>query len=307
MKTVGGIRLFGDPKHGSEEVKVYKGYDSRSPKYIIACDEDADMDLDGQLEDPPELLAVKMVPCGLAGAPGELPPVERMRREAKALNKIAGVDNIAHLHRLLQTNNSDGSDRNRYFVLDWVPKGATLNNFVRMACHPCHPSRPGVAKWLLYQLLDTLLRVHEMGVAHRDLKFTNLMVAGGLDYDCRVVQLQLIDFNRALLADDASTPPEQFQRGQLEDFWMAWLTIKRMCADAKKSRDHVLDREAPGAAKRQKLQRWERQKRELEQFERCSLMMRLGTLACWLDSSVLRTLTPAHLTSGVRSSARPYR
>ena len=126
-------------------------------------------------------VAVKRVGLIPGGDNAELERAEREARLAAALN---------HPHVVSVFDLVDEEDV-RWLVMEYVD-GETLSERVRTS----GPLEATEAATLLAQTADALVEAHLQGIVHRDVKPSNIMLAGGA--------AKLNDFGIARSADDAS-------------------------------------------------------------------------------------------------------
>lgn len=120
------------------------------------------------------LRAVKTIAPGLANGRKAR---ERFRREALALQALAGHPNAVTVHDARIT--ASGS----YIEMEYV-EGSDLRAIIRRGRPLPAPSAVTIGK----QICDVLQRAHDAGIVHRDLKPANLMLHQGSE------RLKVLDF-----------------------------------------------------------------------------------------------------------------
>ena len=162
-----------------------------------------------------ERIALKTV---LPGLHDDKAMVSRFIREVRLAKKITHV-NICRIFDLHY--DSDNSDAQIMFVTMELLEGETLHE------HFCRgPLAPNALRWLIDGLTAGLAAAHSLGIIHRDLKSSNVMLVNQYDGPPRPV---IMDFGLAQQAELTSsltkagvvlgTPaymaPEQLTRGEL--------------------------------------------------------------------------------------------
>mmetsp|Transcript_6852 Transcript_6852/g.17234 ORF Transcript_6852/g.17234 Transcript_6852/m.17234 type:complete len:909 (-) Transcript_6852:266-2992(-) len=105
-----------------------------------------------------ERRAVKIMKRG----EGEL--MKRLIREVQVM-KMANHKNVIHVHEVLESSNFV------FMFMEFAGGGKLIEHFA-----PGRPMAEPMARFYFKQLMEGLLHIHGLGVAHRDLKMDNLML-----------------------------------------------------------------------------------------------------------------------------------
>jgi eukaryotic-like serine/threonine-protein kinase len=112
--------------------------------------------------------------------------VRRFELEFRALQKLR------HPHIVAIFDYGELEDGRPYFVMEWL-EGATLRAYLRGGAFTLEETLP-----IVEQLCAALAKVHELGVVHRDLKSSNIMLVGDGN---RGAHVKLYDFGIAKPAE----------------------------------------------------------------------------------------------------------
>ena len=152
---------------------------------------------------------------------------ERFLREARALARLSNVPGIVGIYNFFPENNT------AYIIMEYV-EGIDLKRYIKAQGRPLTPEE---AFAVLRPVMDSLSRVHEAGLVHRDISPDNIMIQ-------RDGKAKLLDFGAVREVGDAQldknlsrstesilkhgyAPIEQYQRrGNLGP----WTDVYALCA-----------------------------------------------------------------------------
>ena len=114
----------------------------------------------------------------------------RFSREARILGTLQNIKSVVAVHDWFEDNGT------AYIVMEFV-RGSTLEEYV-------HKEKVSPEKLIIMMrdLVDSLVAVHELGVLHRDISPTNLMVQENGD-------IKLIDFGAAVVEERRAAGKDQ--------------------------------------------------------------------------------------------------
>ncbi|CUI15022.1 mitogen-activated protein kinase 7, putative [Bodo saltans] len=100
---------------------------------------------------------------------------KRVLREVKILQHLRGHENIVRLHDLLYPRQSKDTFRDLYIVTE------LLDTDLHLVLKSRQPLEEDHLRFIIYQLLKSLIFTHSSGIIHRDLKPGNLLLTGSCE------------------------------------------------------------------------------------------------------------------------------
>lgn len=100
---------------------------------------------------------------------------KRVLREVKILQHLRGHENIVRLHDLLYPRQSKDTFRDLYIVTE------LLDTDLHLVLKSRQPLEEDHLRFIVYQLLKSLIFTHSSGIIHRDLKPGNLLLTGSCE------------------------------------------------------------------------------------------------------------------------------
>lgn len=120
---------------------------------------------------PSPYVAIKKVPKLF----NDLVDGKRVLREVKILQHLRGHENIVRLHDLLYPRQSKDVFRDLYIVTE------LLDTDLHLVLKSRQPLEEDHLRFIVYQLIKSLIYTHSSGIIHRDLKPGNLLLTGSCE------------------------------------------------------------------------------------------------------------------------------
>lgn len=120
---------------------------------------------------PSPYVAIKKVPKLF----NDLVDGKRVLREVKILQHLRGHENIVRLHDLLYPRQAKDTFRDLYIVTE------LLDTDLHLVLKSRQPLEEDHLRFIVYQLIKSLVYTHSSGIIHRDLKPGNLLLTGSCE------------------------------------------------------------------------------------------------------------------------------